>query len=520
VRGSLRKGLRKRKQLEEQFRLALEAAQTGMLMTDDTGTIVLVNAQIEKLFGYPRDELLGQPIEVLVPERFRTHHPGLREAFSRHPVARPMGAGRELFGLRKDGTEVPIEIGLNPLRTPDGEFVLSSVVDISHRQEIDRLRRSFISTVSHELRTPLTSISGSLGLLRSGAMGALPEKAAAMVRIAYQNSERLVRIINDILDIGKIDAGVLDLRMVDVSLRDLVQQSVEANMGYAEKHQVRFLFDTSSASGRVTVDTDRLMQVLSNLLSNAAKFSPPGADVLIRVMEGPTTMRVEVEDSGTGIPEKFRSRVFEQFAQADHSASRRFEGTGLGLNIARKLLEAMSGTIGFSTVMGQGTVFHFELPRVENALQPESPPVSAVSETGIYRALIAAAGAATNEVNSGVPRILHVEGDVDLISVIREALAGRADVVPAHSLKDAERLLREGGFSLAVLDQSLPDGSGLKLVDRIPDLVGHALPIIVLSTTDVSREVHAKVAAVVVKSQMSAVRIASTILSYLPRSSS
>jgi PAS domain S-box-containing protein len=140
---------RKRKQLEEQFRLALEAAPTGMLMTDHTGTIVLVNAQIEKLFGYPRNELLGQRIEVLVPERFRAHHPGLREAFSRNPAARPMGAGRELYGLRKDGTEVPIEIGLNPLRTPDGEFVLSSVVDISHRQEIDRMRRGFISTVSH-----------------------------------------------------------------------------------------------------------------------------------------------------------------------------------------------------------------------------------------------------------------------------------------------------------------------------------------------------------------------------------
>jgi CheY-like chemotaxis protein len=167
--------------------------------------------------------------------------------------------------------------------------------------------------------------------------------------------------------------------------------------------------------------------------------------------------------------------------------------------------------------MGQGTVFHFELPRVEDALQPELPSKSPLSDdTGAYRALIAAAGAASNS----VPRILHVEDDPDLISVIREALAGRADVVPAHSLKDAEKLLREGGFSLAVLDQSLPDGSELKLVDRIPELVGYALPIIVLSTTDVSRDVHAKVAAVVVKSQMSAVRIASTILSYLPRSSS
>jgi PAS domain S-box-containing protein len=519
VSRSVRKGSRKRKQLEEQFRLALEAAPTGMLMTDGAGTIMLVNAQIEKLFGYPRNELLGQRIEVLVPERFRNHHPGLREAFSRDPLARPMGEGRELYGLRRDGTEVPIEIGLNPLRTPDCEFVLSSVVDISHRQEIERMRRDFISTVSHELRTPLTSISGSLGLLCSGAVGVLPEKAASMVRIAHQNSERLARIINDILDIGKIDAGALDLRMVAVSLSDLVQQTVEANMGYAEKHQVRFLFDTTSASGRVTVDTDRLTQVLSNLLSNAAKFSPPGADVLIRVLAGPTTMRVEVEDSGPGIPEKFRSRVFEQFAQADHSASRRFEGTGLGLNIARKLLEAMGGTIGFSTALGQGTIFHFELPRIGDALRRELPAESALSDNGGDRALFTAAAATSTGTNSGVPRILHVEDDPDLISVIREALAGRADVVAAHSLKDAERLLCEGGFSLAVLDQSLPDGSGLELVDRIPGLVGHALPIIVLSTTDVSREVHAKVAAVVVKSQMSAVRIASTILSYLPRSS-
>jgi CheY-like chemotaxis protein len=180
----------------------------------------------------------------------------------------------------------------------------------------------------------------------------------------------------------------------------------------------------------------------------------------------------------------------------------------------------MSGTIGLSTVMGQGTIFHFELPRIEDTLRPELPRESILSETASYRALIAAAGAATSGASNGVPRILHVEDDPDLISVIREALAGRAELVAAHSLQDAERLLCEGGFSLAVVDHSLPDGSGLELVDRIPDLAGHALPVIVLSTTDVSREVRAKVAAVVVKSQMSAVRIASTILSYLPRSSS
>jgi PAS domain S-box-containing protein len=372
---SMRFGLRRRKKLEDPFRLALEAAPTGMLMIDTQGKMVLVNVQIEKLFGYPREELLGQPIEMLVPERFRAHHPDLRDTFFRDPMTRLMGGGRELYGLRKDGTEVPIEIGLNPLRTPDGEFVLSSVVDITERHEIEQLRRAFISTVSHELRTPLTSISGSLGLLQSGAIGPLPEKAAEMVHIAYQNSERLVRIINDILDIGKIDAGALDLQKVSVPLKDLVRLSVEANAGYAEKHQIRFVVDSALASGHVLADADRLMQVLSNLLSNAAKFSPPGADVLIRVREDWASMRIEVEDFGPGIPEKFRSRVFEQFAQADHSSSRRFEGTGLGLNIAKKLLEAMGGTIGFTTVTGRGTIFFFELPRIEEpAMQPSAHP--------------------------------------------------------------------------------------------------------------------------------------------------
>lgn len=363
--GSIRFSSRRRKKLEDPFRLALEAAPTGMLMIDSQGKMMLVNAQIEKLFEYPREELLGQPIEMLVPERFRAHHPDLRDSFFRDPTTRPMGGGRELYGLRKDGTEVPIEIGLNPLRTPDGEFVLSSVVDITERHEIEQMRRAFISTVSHELRTPLTSISGSLGLLQSGAIGLLPEKAAEMVKIAYQNSERLVRIINDILDIGKIDAGALDLQRVSVPLNELVRQAVEANAGYAEKHQIRYVVDSPLASGHVLADADRLMQVLSNLLSNAAKFSQPGADVLIRVLGDRGSLRVEVEDFGPGIPEKFRSRVFEQFAQADHSSSRRFEGTGLGLNIAKKLLEAMGGTIGFSTVLGRGTIFFFELPRIE-----------------------------------------------------------------------------------------------------------------------------------------------------------
>jgi PAS domain S-box-containing protein len=498
-----------RKHADEQFRLAIEAAPTGMVLMDLTGSIVLVNAQIEKLFGYPRSELLGRAIEMLVPARFRANIPDFRHGTYNAPPAR-LG---DLYGIRKDGSEVPIEIGLNPLLTSEGKYVLSSIVDVSQRLEIDRIRSEFISTVSHELRTPLTSIRGSLGLLQSGAMGALPPNAAEMVTIAYKNSGRLVRIINDILDISTIDAGKLTLRMSIVPLAELLQQSIEGNAGFAEKSGVRFLLEPVLADDRVMADPDRLMQVVANLLSNAVKFSPPGAEVLIRVRSGPTTMRIEVEDSGAGIPEAFRAHIFEKFAQADASVTRRFEGTGLGLSIARKLMAAMGGSIGFDSKIDRGTVFFIELARMDAA--PTLLRATQLSETAAYKVLLSLTGAAEIGASTAVPRLLYVESDEDLISVIRAALAGRVEVVAARTLADAERLLREEEFGLVILDQSLPDGNGISLVDLIPGYAGHPVPIIILSAADVPYEVYPKVSAVLIKSQVSAAQVATTILSYL-----
>jgi signal transduction histidine kinase len=208
----------------------------------------------------------------------------------------------------------------------------------------------------------LTAIIGSLGLLQTGALGKLPHASAEMVEIAYKNGTRLQRLISDILDIGAIDSGNLTTRVGIVPLADALEQSVEASAGYAEKYGVRFVFEGTAADAQVLADPHRLVQVVANLLSNAAKFSPPGADVRIRVREELRMARVEVEDSGAGIPETFRSHVFERFSQADSSAQRRFEGAGLGLSIARKLIEAMGGRIGFSTVTGQGSIFYIEVP--------------------------------------------------------------------------------------------------------------------------------------------------------------
>ena len=219
-------------------------------------------------------------------------------------------------------------------------------------------------------------------------------------------------------------------------------------------------------------DPDRLMQVMTNLLSNAAKFSRPGAEVFIRTRAGSAALRIEVEDSGAGIPAAFQRRVFEPFAQADASPTRSFDGTGLGLSIARKLIEAMSGTIGFTTEVGHGTVFYIELPRTEAPLEQRRS--AHLSDTAVHRILFA-----------------------------------------AQTLQEAERLLSEVVFALVILNQSLPDQNGLDLVDRISSLVNQSVPIILLAT-DTPTKTNGNVAAVLVKSQVSLTQATATILSYLP----
>jgi signal transduction histidine kinase len=378
-----------------------------------------------------------------------------------------------------------------------------------------QLRDDFISTVSHELRTPLTSIRGGLGLIDAGSLGKLPEKAEPMVRIALQNSERLVRIINDILDVEKIKSGGVQMRTRSVPLTAFLQQAIAVNQAYGAKYQVRFVLEDSTANIEIACDPDRLMQVMSNLMANAAKFSPAGGVVQVRATERDAQVRVAVEDQGMGIPEEFRHRVFEKFAQADSSASRRFEGTGLGLSITRQLLEAMGGTIGFTTTVGQGTTFYFDLPQAGQTLQLAR--VNAPSDTQCCRVLIFGDDSEESRERIGTPRILQVEDDGDLSHVIEVALTGNADVALAATLEQAEALLRANRFSLLLVDMGLPDGSGLTLLERLPSLTTHRMPVVILSASEVTREVEQRVAAALVKSRVSEAHIVQTILSLVRR---
>ena len=359
-----------RKIAEEKFRLAVEACPNGMMMSDAAGIIVMVNSEVERLFGYRREELVGRSVDDLVPERLRGHHRRHRDGYAHNPEQRRMSGGRDVTGLRKDGTEFPAEVGLNPIQTRDGLMVLSAIVDISERKRLDRLKDEFVSMVSHELRTPLTSIAGSLGLLMGNAAGHLPDAAVRLLTIAHSNSQRLVRLINDILDLEKIEVGHVVFHLKYLELKSLIEQTIEANRAFADGYGVRIRLDDASAGCEILADPDRLAQVLTNLLSNAVKYSPSGDEVEVAIERRGDSMRVSVRDHGPGIPEEFKARIFGKFAQADSPDARQKGGTGLGLSIVKELIHQHGGKVGFEAAPGGGTIFYFDLP-------PASDPAAA-----------------------------------------------------------------------------------------------------------------------------------------------
>jgi signal transduction histidine kinase len=238
---------------------------------------------------------------------------------------------------------------------------------IDEHKKMERMKDDFISLVSHELRTPLTSIHGSLGLLNSGLAEGQPEKARQLLEVAHRNSQRLVRLIGDVLDLQKIESGTMPLDMRPLEIGPFLEQAIEVNEAYGSQFGVSFVLNGAPAPLGVRADPDRLMQVITNLLSNAAKFSPRDQPVVVSAQRLGSVVRVNVTDRGPGISEEFRSRIFQRFAQADSSTTREKGGTGLGLSISKAIVERMGGRISFETEVGVRTTFYVELPLTEGS---------------------------------------------------------------------------------------------------------------------------------------------------------
>ena len=347
---------------EEYLSTLLDNVIDAIVTIDESGLIETFNPAAERIFGYGKADVVGQNVKLLMPERYREQHDEFLLAYRESGVPRMLGKALELPGLRRNGELFTMELAVSQITLQGQRRFIAVVRDVSERKRIERMKNEFVSTVSHELRTPLTSIAGALGLINGGALGEVPAQMGEMLRIAQSNSQRLSGLINDLLDMDKLVAGKMTLDLHRLKLWPLLATAVEQNQPYATQHSVTLHLKPPPLDVEVRVDRQRFDQVMANLLSNAAKFSAPGADVEVSAALAVTRVRISVRDFGMGIPEAFRARIFGKFSQADATDTRQKGGTGLGLAITKELIERMAGAIGFESVEGQGTVFWVELP--------------------------------------------------------------------------------------------------------------------------------------------------------------
>ncbi len=344
--------------------------------------------------------------------------------------------------------------------------ILRALRYATERKRLERLKDEFVSTVSHELRTPLTSISGSLGLLMGNAAGDLPKPMARLLAIAHTNSQRLVRLVDDILDIEKMQAGRMVFNFSRVDVRQLVAQAIEANRGFAEGYGVRVRLDAGPIATDVRADPDRLLQVVTNLLSNAIKFSPSGQEVVVALEKGTDMVRFTVRDHGPGIPIDFKPLIFEKFAQADAGDARQKGGTGLGLSIVKQIVDRLGGDVGFADAPGGGTIFHVQLPCWDHV-----------------------AGLANDrEAKPDALRLLLCEDDLDTALTLRQQLGQVGFATDfAYTAGDGFARAETVQYQAILMDIQLPDGDGISLIARLRALPQYRDTPIIIVSGDTSR---------------------------------
>lgn len=465
------------KQLHEvnaQRQAILDAANFTIISTDIDGVIRTFNRGAQQMLGYSEEEVVGKITPavihdldevvaragILSKELGRTIEPGF-EAFVAKAKLGYIDENEWTY-VRKDGGRFPVLLSVAALRDQQGNIngFVGIGSDITERKKIDRMKAEFVSTVSHELRTPLTSIRGALGLVLGKASEGLSDKARKLLETANRNSERLTMLINDILDLEKIESGKLEFNFSHTDLVMIAHQALQANEGYAARHSVRLVMASAPEVASIWGDELRLMQVFANLLSNAIKYSAADSEVEVCIESLPGAYRVNVIDHGVGIPEEFRDRIFGRFAQVDSTDSREKGGTGLGLSITKAIVERHEGKIDYHSSLGNGSCFYFDIPK---ASRPALENFSADSAD-----------------------ILICEDDQDVARLLnllleREGLSG--DI--AHTARAAKLALKNRHYNALLLDLNLPDADGLELLKTLRETdATRLLPVIIVSGRD------------------------------------
>lgn len=437
----------------------MENIADAVILADPQGIVIDCNPRAEELTGYDRIDLLGTPVmDLMVEDSAKTR--GLAQSDARG-VTDVGGVWRNEFKIRRKDGEIRVFENTTTGLFDDRERLIGRISvnrDVTEQREIDKVKNEFISVVSHELRTPLTSIMGSLGLIRSGAVGDVPDDVTGMIDIAYSNSDRLVRLINDILDLEKIEAGKMNFNLAPHDAGSLIEQAVTDNTGFAEKNNVAIAITATIKETRILADRDKVAQVFANLLSNAIKFSTRDSKVEISAQRHGQKIRFMVKDEGPGISDEFKSSIFGKFSQADSSATRKQGGTGLGLSICKTIVEKMGGSIGFDSEVGAGSTFFFDLPE-------------AASITAEATVLVSGRDA------------LVVEDDQDaatLLRVILEQLGLNVEV--ALDFPRAQSLIAEQKFDLVTLDIGLNGVNGIDLIEDIAKSENNqGIPVVIVS---------------------------------------